>query len=251
MRENSFTLEQVTEMAGRVSHWKGWPNNEPYSTHYVGEIRPKWYSSEKLEITVGRIIVPNKDSTCEPQRNYSATVTYGDIIVSEYNGENVSAPFQTAYQKKQRKEMKMQMALQDIRTVLSNTPEQSSVVKPVTLEDVLGLIKKVEDCKDTELTFGHVDYRFEGRVNVEGKNEPQKVLVYRVRNFKEHNWIVRVLFNGEKVFETRNVGEDDRIVGATYSRIDEVKKENQERALKEKLEKMKGVLFKKPGDEKK
>ncbi len=248
MSGNEFTLEQVTEMARRVGHWKDSANNDPYFLHYVGEIRPKWYSPEKLVLRVGRAVFGCADADSPPICSYSVTVTYSGEKVAEFDA---SEPFQIAYQKKQHKEAKMQKAVQDLRALVSSKPDQSSIVKPVTLEEVLGLINRVEECKYTYQTFGHVDYRFEGSVNIEGKNSPQRVIIYQGVNFAENCWIVRVLFNGERVFEERNYGDIDQIIGATKARCDEFKRESQERVKKEKLEKLKGALFKKTAGEEK
>ncbi len=248
MSENTFTLEQVTEMAGRVRHWRESAQNLPYFTHYVGEIRPKWYSGDKLEIRVGRITMPNEDSACAPQYKYSAIVYFGGEEVATYGGDDVSKPFEIAYQKKQQKEVKMQMAMQDLRALVSSTPEESSVVKPVTVEDILGLIGKLDECYDCSLEFGRVHVKFEGRIKVEGQN--YKVLFFKIYHPIKNEFTAKVLFNGEKVFESSDYDAWTEIFSQASARRQNIRKEDQDKLRKEKLEKMKAALFKKSGGEK-
>ncbi len=241
MSSNRFTLEQITEMARKVTHWKNNVNNGAELTSYVGEVKPKWYSLDKLVLKVGKFAVQDEAGQ---RYTYSVTVSYNDEDIANYHGENVSEPFNIAYGKKQCKNSKAEKALLEMRAALGNTPAESSVVQPLSYDDVLKMVRGMSDCEEHKRNF-HVDIgsaaRYRGSFDT--ADSPVVISGYkRVAILGGNLEKVSVMFAGKKVFEIVGGRAQSLLteMAMRYDTLFELKKEQEKEARIERLKK--GIL---------
>ncbi len=255
MSENTFTLEQITEMAKKVRLWKDSTSNEPNSLTYFGMMSPKWYSLDKLVIKVGRALAEVTEPTTLPRYTYSATVTYSDKKIADYQGEGASGPFAVAYRNKKIKQDKIQTALQELRETLTGTPQESSVVPPLTYDEVAGMINKMSKCKvfrmGMTLHQGGID-KYHGKFNTNQPNSSVKIIGYA----KKYDYIggsllfVRGFFKGEKVFEIEGEPAQE-LIKLMDNRIGGIVSERYNKGVEARLEGIKKAIVRKTVGEKK
>ncbi len=253
MSENAFTLEDITEMAKRVRTWNDgmdsgviYPDGQ--KTAYTGYIKPKWYSLDVLVLNVARYTRHNGDSLVS---TYSAIVSYSDKIIANYKGQDANQPFDVANKSNLQVESEKQKVLLELRGLISDTPQESSIVKQLTLDEVLSVIKRFDECT---CSAGYSFVKYNGRIKIGGQS-PDLELAIRQRYASKQEFnrkiILTIYVRGNVVYATEDGDTKEEILDAADKRIVALKNDKKERSQREKLESMKSAILRRKEVEKK
>ena len=244
---DAFTLEQITEMAKGVRSWKETDGSKLDFISFTGEVKPNWYSVDKLVIQVGRQIYQDANSQSGQNYKYTCRVSYRKECIGYYQSDEVSDIFDIAFKKRQNKEVKTQKALADLRVLITNTPQEGSFVSPLTGDEVVGLIKRFDSCKYSETRQRQIT-KYEGRINSQGRDS--RILFYRYYDRSSGERRLKVNHKGETVFEGTEF-KYHKVVQELDKRLRDLQNAVQERQKEEKIEKLKRAFSKKIGGEEK
>jgi len=253
MSENAFTLDDITEMAKRVRTWNDatdsgviYPDGQ--KTAYIGYLKPKWYSLDVLVLNVGRYTHQSGDSL---ESTYTATVSYSDKIIANYKGKEANQPFDVANKRNQQVESGKQKALQELRGLISDAPQESSIVKQLTLDEVLSVIKRFDECTGNA---GYSFLKFNGRIKIGGQNPDLELAIrqrYASRREDDTRVVLTIYSRGNVVYAIEDRDTRGEIIDAAESRIKALKNDKKERSQRERLESMKSAILRKKEVEKK
>ena len=243
---DAFTLVQITEMAKGVRGWKEEDDSKLGYISFTGRIKPNWYSLDRLAIKVDRQTYQDANSQSGQNYKYTARVTYGKETIGYYQGDEVSDIFDIANKKIESKEVSRQKALAELRTLISNTPQEGSSVSPLSSDEVVGLIKRFDSCKYSERN--RTASRYDGRINFDGKDS--RILISRYYDKNNGKWFLKMDYKGETVLEGTEF-KYHKILQELNDRVRDLDRVIQEREKKERIEKIKRAFSKKIAGEKK
>ncbi len=229
MSKNAFTLEQIMGMAQKVGYWNESYFGEPRSYGYSGKVSPRLWSLKEFEINVTKIL----EESSEQKFSYKVAVSFLGEKVAEFSGPDVSKLFEIAYAKKRPHEAKKYKGIQEVRAALGEPLQDISIVKPLTLEEVLSIIKKMDDCSRYCHSTGEaVTYTYKGRLSIPGakiiagKNDlPVDGFTYFTLKYK-----------GEKLFDLLPA---DSLIEQMDKRFKEIRKEMGTTEMSKHIERMK------------